>query len=83
MAVNLVVIATGFSVTILLVILIMEHFFKKKDFSEFLSPEKGSMGNPSIDEAIGGKGVRILNIFVKILVLLLIFTFVWLCYSKL
>ena len=83
MAVNLIVIAPGFSVAILLAFLRMEHLFKKKDFSEFLSPEKSSLGNPTIDEAIGEKGVRILNIFVKLLIVLLILAFVWVCYSNL
>lgn len=83
MAFNLFVASPGFSLGLLIVFLRMEIFILTKDSFDLLLPPKGSIGNPIIDDMVGKRGIRFLNVFVKVLIGLSILIFGWAIYSAL
>lgn len=83
MAVNLLVAAPGFSIGLLHVFLRTEYLLQTRDLSEFLFPQKGSLGNPNIDDIVGKRGLKFLNAVVIILIVLAVALFGWYAYSAL
>lgn len=55
----LLIVAPLFSVLALLLSLRVKHLIKTKDLLEFISPQKGSLGNPDIKEVLGERGFKI------------------------
>jgi hypothetical protein len=49
----------------------------------WFSSKPGTIGNPIIDDILGRKGTKALNLFVKMLVVLLVLVFGWIIYLEL
>ncbi len=71
-----------FSLLIFLFLLNVENFFVTGKFYWFF-PKRGTIGNPIIDDILGETGTKALNVFAKILIVLLVLTFGWIIYLEL
>jgi len=67
------IVAPLFAILALLLSLRVEHFLKTKDLSEFLSPEKGSLGNPDISAILGERGLKIARKLLYALIFTILF----------
>lgn len=70
-----------FSLLIFLLLLRVEQYLVTGKFYWFF-PKPGTLGNPIIDDILGKKGTKALNLFVKILVVLLVLVFSWIIYLE-
>ena len=72
----LLIVAPAFSIIALNFRLRLKHYRETKNFSEFLVPTKGTLGNPDLSELVGPKGQRVFGVFLKLLFAIVVFAFI-------